>query len=421
MATLIPASLPLALVDEKGISRWLFTIHSNRRLKVIRNPGQAAADDMYATSYTVQGMDGGWDAEQNPFVFVLSDNGMIYHIHYEPPHWQHRAVTRLPLTRTCTNLQSALLGRSHVLLIQHTSQGHWGGAASHYRVMGRDIIPIDTSALPRTVRHLYVQSGQHIACLTIDREGQLAYSLLSADTRKWTAPVSLPYALPDPETVPALIGMEGGLQILWHDPRQPRMGSHAAISYGADTQPAPQPLSLNSAQRDAELGWGYWSEAPLPLWRTANSVLGRDARHTQGGFRYQGSESSVTPVRVVRADQRHHRITYKTFAVLSGFTIITPGVSKEGTSMQNEADEDRLQKMEQRQKRITAQLKDMYVSLTQMQDEIMRQSRSLFKLESVTGTRSKNIATYAGHQEETAQEEPAPKSRQSGLHIKDVE
>ena len=421
MATLTTANLPLALVDEKGIARWLFTIHNNRRLKVNKNPGQAAADDMYATSYTVQGMDGGWDAEENPFVFVLSENGMIYHIHYEPPHWQHRAVTRLPLTRACTNFQSGLLGRAHVLLVQHTAQGDWGGAASHYRVMGRDILPIDTAILPRTARHLYVQSGEHIACLMIDREGTLAYSLLSADTRQWSAPAALPYTLPGPEATPALIGLNDGFQVFWYDPKE-HTGHLSAVSYGADKQPPPVDFPLEDMEKDDALGWVYHAERPLPLWRIGGRILGRDPASPPGLFRYQGPEDSVTPVRVVRADPRHHRVTHKAFAAVSGFTIITPGAAKEGTRMENAADEDRLQKIEQRQKRITAQLKDMYISMTQMQDEVMRQSRALFQLESVTGTRSRNIAPYAGRQEDTEPpEEPLPQSRQSGLHIKDVQ
>ena len=425
MATLIPASLPLALVDQKGTSRWLFTIHSNRRLKVIRNPGRAGADDMYATSYTVQGMDGGWDAEENPFVFVLSENGMIYHIHYEPPHWQHRAVTRLPLTRTCTDFQAGLLDKAHVLLIQHTAQGDWGGSASHYRVMGRDILPIDTAALPRDARHLYVQTGGHIACLLIDREGQLAYSLLTADTRQWSPPVPLPYSLPGPGAIPALIGLSDGFQAFWYDP-QGHTGHHAAVSYGADKQAAPVDFPLDGTDAGAELGWFCHSDRPLPLWRTGGNVLGRDPGRPHGGFRYQGGDS-VTPVRVVRADPHQYRVAHNAFAILSGFTIITPGITKEGNPMENAADEDRLQRIEQRQKQLVAQLKDMYISMTQMQDEMMRQSRALFQLESVTGTRSRNIAPYAGHQEDTEPEEARPQShqtgqsRQGGLHIKDVQ
>mgnify|MGYP000044189694 CR=1 FL=1 len=419
MATFIPAGLPLALIDEKGISRWLFTIHTNRRLKVIRNPGRTAADDMYATSYTVQGIDGGWDAEGNPFVFVLSENGMIYHIHHQPPHWQHRAVTRLPLTRTCTNFQAGILDQSHVLLIQHTAQGDTGRATSHYRVMGRDILPVDTSPLPRSARHLYVQTGAHIACLQIDREGQSAYSLLTTDTRQWTAPIPLPYALGS-EATPALIGMDGGFHMFWYDSRD-HTGHHAAVSYGADTQSAPQAFPLDITDKEYELGWDYRPDAPIPMWQTGDNILGKDPHRSQHSFRYQGAGGNVTPVRVVRADPRHHRITYRTFAAVSGFTIIRPGMAKEGTHMENTVDEDRLQRIEQRQKQLVAQLKDMYISMTQMQDEMMRQSRVLFQLESVTGTRSRNITTYAGHQEDAEPEEPHPKNHQSGLHIKDVQ
>lgn len=419
MATL-PASLPLALVDEKGENRWLFSIHTNRRLKVIKNPGKAAADDMYATSYTVQGMDGGWDALGNPFVFVLAENGMIYHIHHQPPHWQHRAVTRLPLSRTCTNFQSALLGKAHVLLIQHIAPGEWGGAASHYRVMGRDILPIDATALPRNARHLYVQAGEHIACLTIDQAGKLGYAELAADMRQWNATTALPYTLPSPEATPAVIGLADGIQVFWPGAGEPGTGYYAMIPQKGDIPDAPQAFPLPNAIKDAELGWACRPEGPLPLWQDARGVSGRDPRRPQGEFRYQAAGGKVTPIRVVRADARHHRIAHRAFAVLSGFTIVTQP-SKEEKNMENAAEEERLQRLEQRQKRLAAQMKDMYISLTQMQDEMMRQSRALFQLESVLGTRTKTVKEYSQPQEEVLPEESRPPSTQKRLQIKDIQ
>lgn len=409
------SNLPLALADETERTRWLFMIHATRRLKVIKDPGHASADDMYATSYPVQGMDGGWDAEQNPFLFVLAENGMIYHIQYFPPHWQHRAVTRLLPTRVCSNFQAALLGKTPVLLVEHAAPGEWGGTASHYWVQGRDIVSMDTAGLPRGVRRVYMQQGPHIGCVSIGENGTLSHSLLHAESKRWSSPSPLPYTLPDPSVSPAMLGQGDLFHLFWTAPEDAQ-GYYAIVSPEDGTPAAvPQSFPLEVDSETPALGWVYRSDIPVPLWQSQGGLIAKDIKHPQS--RLSVSEPDAAQVRIVRADPQHYRIAYAAFAVFSGFTLIAPGTAKE-VAMTN-TEEERLTQVEQRQRRIAAQLKDMYVALTQMQDEMMRQSRILFQLESVTGTRQRNIKEYAPREPE--REDARPPTPPKGLHVKDVQ
>lgn len=420
MATSYSSNLPLALVDEKGQARWLFTIHASRRLKAVKNPGHASADDMYATSYPVQSMDGGWDADMNPFLFVLAENGMIYHIHHLPPHWQHRAVTRLPLTRVCVNFQAGLLGKTHVLLLQHASSGEWGGTASHYRVQGRDIVPMDTAALPRDTRHIYLQSGPHLACLCVGAKGALSYCLLRTGEKQWSAPAALPYTFSDPAAAVAPIGYADGFHLFWSEHTTPPTGHYAAVSYAADNSAVPPiTFAMDTEKKSPEIGWLYRSDAPLPLWQAPNGIMGRDPRQSKKIAYPRAGNAEIIPVRVIRADAQHHRINHTAFAVLSGFVIVAQGITKEGKIVQNAEEEDRLQLIEQRQKRLAAQLKELYTAMTQMQDEMVRQSRVLFQLEAVMNPRAKTIKEYKEPEEE--KESPRTHPPQKGLHVKGIE